>query len=259
MLRRIQCAIGLPQTRPVFVIGTGRSGTHWLGNTLANHPELRTSIEERPMFQWSTQMALNPALERKLYSRLVRAYKWQLLRTWKRLYLDKTHPNIWLAENLKTSFPRSLFLGIERNPYATVASMINHPGVSAWHERWREFSIPNRFLGITIETAKVYDDTPLASRCAMRWVAHHNRMKELKHELGDSLMVVAYEEFAHNTKSIIDRLGRFLELRDPIQTPKVKIDSLTKWKHNLSLEEVEQVHNIVGIHPNAVDYTQVAS
>lgn len=176
---------GILKTRPVFVIGSGRSGTHWVGYSLGNHPEVHATIEVEPMFGWSSSMALNPALENQLLGKLVRAYKWQLLKSIPRLYLDKTHPNIWIAEKLKKAFPQALFAGIERNPYPTVASMLKHKGVLAWHKRWREFPIPNRFLGISLETAQVYDDIPLASKSAMRWVAHHDRMNVLKSTLGD--------------------------------------------------------------------------
>jgi len=257
MIEKLKYVMGYSTTRPVFVIGTGRTGTHWLGYSLGNHAEVRATVEVRPVFEWSTQMALNPDLESMLFGRLVRAYRWQLFRSVPRLYLDKTHPNIWIAEKLRKAFPQSLFIGIERNPYATVASMMKHEGVSAWHKRWREFPIPNRFLGITLDRAKAYDDIPFASKCAMRWVAHHDRMNELRDTLGHSLKVISYEDFVHNTESITRELQHFLELRNPIPTPNVRIDSLTKWKQNLSDEEIQQIHGVVGIRPDAFSHAEV--
>jgi hypothetical protein len=153
--------------RAAFVIGTGRSGTHWLGQSLGDHPEVRATVEAEPMFWISTQLALDRARDTELFPRLVRAYRKQLLRSVPRLYVDKTHPNIWHAEDLKRALPEALFVGIERNPYATVASMVLHPDVSAWHRRWREFPVPNRFLGITPERARV-----LRRPAARRAVCH---------------------------------------------------------------------------------------
>ena len=249
MLAQLKHLLGISPTRPVFVIGTGRSGTHWLGYSLGDHPEVRATIEIQPMFGWSTRMALNSKLERKLFGRLVLAYKWQLLKSAPRLYLDKTHPNIWIAEKLKKAFPKSLFVGIERNPYATVASMMKHKGVSAWHRRWREFPIPNRFLGITAELANTYDSIPLASQCAMRWLAHHDRMKELRSILGNDLIVIPYESFANDTETQIHGLQQFVGLKIPIPIPDVKTDSLHKWKEQLSNEQIVQIQNIVGFSP----------
>jgi hypothetical protein len=238
-------------TRPVFVIGTGRSGTHWLGYSLGNHPEVHATIEVEPMFGLSTKMALNVALEGKLFRQLVRAYQQQLSQCGKRIYLDKSHPNIWLAEKLKQTFPDGLFVGIERNPYATVASMIKHRGVAAWHGRWREFPVPNRFLGITSELAKTYDALPLAAQCAWRWVAHHRRMNQLSKTLGRDLMVISYETFAHQTKQTVEQLQKFLGLQTPIPIPDVKTDSLQKWTSDLSFDDVKQIENVVGFPPDA--------
>lgn len=246
MLQKLKYLAGSPTTRPVFVIGTGRSGTHWLGYSLGNHPEVRATIEVSPMFGLATRMALNPALEQRLFWRLVMAYKWQLLKAAPRIYVDKTHPNIWIAEKLQRAFPQARFLGIERDPYATVASMMKHSRVSAWHRRWREFPVPNRFLGITAEAAAAYDDIPFASQCAMRWLAHHNKMNELRNSLGDALLVISYESFARNTEQTIAGLKEFLGLHEPIPIPEVKLESLSKWKGQLSDAELVDIQNIIG-------------
>ncbi len=251
MLEKLDYIFGCCTTRPVFVIGTGRSGTHWLGYSLANHPEVRATIEIQPLFRLSTRMALNPTLEDKIFDRLVNAYRWQLFKSAPKLYLDKTHPNIWFADKLKAAFPDSLFLGIERNPYATVASMMRHKGVSAWHKRWREFPVPNRFLGITREAAENYDNTPLASQCAMRWIAHQHRMKELQVILRDSLFSISYEQFAYDPAATICAMKEFLGLRKPIPVPDVRMDSLNKWKVQLADEEISQIHSVVGFGPDS--------
>jgi hypothetical protein len=235
--------------RLVLVIGTGRSGTHWLGYSLGDHPEMRATVEIEAMFTWATRMALDPAQEKRMFPRLVRAYRKQILKSAPRLYLDKTHPNIWLAEKLHEAFPDALFLGIERNAYATVASMMEHPGVSDWHRRWREFPVPNRFLGITPDLAATYDDLPLASQCAIRWRAHHERMEELKAVLGPSLMVIAYEEFAHRTQMIVEDLRVYLGLHAPVPVPDVKLDSLTKWRQQLTSQDLDAIESVVGFPP----------
>jgi hypothetical protein len=253
MLEKVKGVFGFPTTRPVFVIGTGRSGTHWLGYSLGTHQEIRATVEVEPMFSLSTRMALNPTLEKKLFKRLVAAYKWQLFKSSTPLYLDKSHPNIWIAEKLKENFPESLFVAIERNPFATVASMMKHKGVSAWHKRWREFPIPNRFLGISEEQSHVYDTIPFASQCAMRWVAHHNKIKELKSILEEDLFLISHESFAHNTEQVIQELQQFLGLHYPIPLPNVKIESLDKWKIDLSDQELMHIQNIVGFSPDTIN------
>jgi hypothetical protein len=255
MFAKLKYLVGSSPTRPVFVIGTGRSGTHWLGYSLGNHPEVRATVEMRPMFGLSTRMALDASLESQLFGKLRRAYQWQLLRSAPRLYLDKSHPNIWIAEKLKDAFPKSQFVAIERNPYATVASMMKHRGVAAWHKRWREFPIPNRFLGITEDIASEYESIPFASQCAMRWLAHRDRLDGLRTSLGDSLFVISYESFASDTEKIIADLQRFLNLCTSIPIPDVKTDSLHKWKKQLSDDEIDQIEDIVRIPPTDFEDT----
>lgn len=241
-----------PSHGPVFVIGTGRSGTHWLGYSLGDHPEVRATVEAQPMFRVSTKIALDASLERPLLRILILAYRWQILRSASRLYLDKSHPNIWIAEKLKAAFPSARFVGIERNPYATVASMMRHRGVSAWHRRWREFPMPNRFLGISAEEAEEYDSIPFPSKCAKRWLAHHERLNELKETLGDDLHVITYEEFAHDTPGVLHDLQGFLKLTQPIPIPEVKTESLHRWEAQLQDREVGQIRDVVGFGPEAL-------
>jgi len=249
VLEKLKYIVGRSHTKPVFVIGTGRSGTHWLGYSLEAHPEIYATIEAQPMFDLSTRIALNETLESRLLVKLLAVYKFQLLKAAPRIYMDKTHPNIWIAEKLHRAFPHARFLGIERNPYATVASMMKHGGVSAWHRRWREFPVPNRFLGITEEIAPLYDDLPFASQCAMRWQAHHNKLNELKGTLGPALLTVSYEEFAHNPKEVTEGIQHFLGLRAPIPVPEVKVDSLDKWRDALSDSDVANIERVVGFPP----------
>ena len=202
------------------------------------------------MFGLSTSMALDPSQESKLYPRLESAYQWQLLKAAPRLYLDKNHPNIWLAERLQASFPDARFIGIERNPYATVASMMHHHGVVSWFGRWREFPVPNRFLGITEEVAPSYEMLPLATKCAMRWLAHHRRMRELRDKLADAMLMISYETFAYETGKTIASIEEFLALKAPLAVPDVKLDSLTKWKQRLSPSELRQIDKVL-IEPSA--------
>ncbi len=234
---------------PIFVIGTGRSGTHWVGYSLATHPEIRATVEVAPMFEWSRQMAMNPGKEPVLLPKLIRNYRWQLLRSTPRHYLDKNHPNIWIAEALLAAFPNALFIGIERNPFATVASMMKHQMVASWPKRWREFPVPNRFLGIDKQIAATYDTLPLSAQCALRWVAHHQRMEELKQTLKGSLRVIQYESFAEDPAKHVRELQSFLPLTQPIPIPEVKSESLDKWKTQLSPEDLDQISRVVGFAP----------
>ena len=236
-------------TQPVFVLGSGRSGTHWLGRTIATHPDVTATIEAQPMFRWSLTMAMDPSIERTLFKPLCHAYEGWLEQATTPLYMDKSHQNIWLAEKLHLAFPAARFAGITRNPYATIASMLRHSGVLRWHRRWREYPVPNRFLGIEESDLETYDDLPMVAKCARRWMAHRDRMIALEGVLGDALLHLQYETFAHEPEATTERLMAFLDLPD-LAVPPVHLESLDKWRSVLSDDAIAVIRDLTGDEPS---------
>ena len=245
MIGKLRLLLGAATAEPIFIIGTDRSGTHWIARTLAAHPEVRATIEQKPMFKWATKMAANPAMEDELFPKLVRLYKWQVFRSAPQHYLDKSHPSIWFAERLAEAFPAARFVGIQRDPFATVSSMLRHKGASGWAHAWRTYPVPNRFLGITAELADGYEELPLASKCALKWLSHRDELSRLQETLDGNVLVVEYESLISNTEEELAKLQAFLRLRLAIPTPEVKDGSLDKWRSQLSSDEIEQISSIV--------------
>ena len=83
--------------RIIFIIGCGRSGTHWLGHTLAAHPDIYVSIEKPTIFNLVTSIALNPRKKKRLLPKLIRQYKYEYHLVRPPIYADKSHPNIYLV------------------------------------------------------------------------------------------------------------------------------------------------------------------
>jgi len=229
--------------RAVFVIGTGRSGTHWLGYQLDKHPDVETTIEDRKIFSLVTERALDFGKRKKLYPKLVRRYKKNIKRTKSAYYADKSHPNIWLVEDLSRDLPGSRYIGIVRNPYATIASMLKHSGVRAWHSRWREFGVPNPFLGITTDMVDSYEDMSLTEKCFLRWLSHYDRMQDLKGRT--DMLVISYENFALKQEETLRAMQVFLELKSGFYPMEVKTESLSKWEADLSEEDKTTISRLL--------------
>jgi hypothetical protein len=236
--------------RKIFIVGTGRSGTHWLGHILQAHPLIHVTVEAPPIFAWATEMAVDPRRKPLVMPLLVQRYEQEHLAVSPRHYADKSHPNIWHAEDLAERLPDAVFVGIQRNPFATVASMLKHPGVLGWHDRWREFPVPNRFLGITAENAGEYDALPQAARCALRWKSHAERMAKLQTSLGGRLLVIGYEDLILRPDAEVARLTAFLGMATPIPVPAIKAESLDRWRRELSVEVQRQIATIAGVPPD---------
>ena len=232
-----------------FIIGTGRSGTHWLGYILKSHPNIKITIEKKPMFKWSTKIALNKKYEKNLYYLLLIYYKYYLHKFKNYIYADKSHPNIWIADKLSNNFPNAVFLGIERNPYSVVTSMLKHEGVSAWHHKWKEFPIPNRFLGIDNKLRKEYENLPLESKCSLRWLAHQKQMNYLQEQLQNKILVLNYEDMILDINNQLKKIQDFLSLEELFPLPEIYKNSLNKWKSYLNDQQIENIYNITNVTP----------
>ncbi|MFC0525313.1 sulfotransferase [Pontibacillus salicampi] len=239
-------------SKKIFIVGSGRSGTHWLGYILDDHPDITVSIEKKQIFNKVTEMALNPNSRKDLFAKLLNLYNRESLKCKTSYYADKSHPNLWLVEALASIYPDAYFIGIQRNPYATVASMLKHgyEGVLKWHKEYTKYPIPNKFLGITSDNIKNYEDFPIAKKCALRWLAHKNRMDQIQKEEKYKLHVVKYEDLITDTNNEVRKIKEFLEIKEDMSIPNVKKESLNKWKEQLTKEEINQVYEIVGIGPD---------
>lgn len=230
----------------IFIVGSGRSGTNWLGNILQSHPAIRVTIEEPLIFNRVTKMALNPSLRPSLFPELIQLYSYYYQESSPCHYVDKSHPNLWLAEALAVIFPESLFIALKRNPYATVSSMLRHNGVLQWHREWDRFPVPNDFLGIDCETAANYSRMGLAEKCALRWAAHMKRINYLaKTNLKTRLLTISYEDLVLNSSNELIRLQNFLGLVESFSSPDIDKKAVNKWQQQLSTREYEGIKNIL--------------
>jgi len=231
----------------IFVIGTGRSGTHWIGNILSGVEEIQTFIEEKPQFPMSTEMALNRFKRPELFPKLIKTYNKLYKKYYPKMILDKTHPNIWLAESLNNIFPNSCFIGMLRNPYATISSMFKHDFILKWQREWKKYPVPNEFLGITQENKENYENLKMEKKCALRWLSHKNKLYDLKNILKEKLKIIKYEDLILNTEKELEDLKRFLGLKKDIPFPVVKRESLDKWKKYLTEEQCENIKEVANI------------
>lgn len=237
-------------SRKIFEMGTGRSGTHWLGYILDSHPEIAATVEKPPIFTWVTEMATDPDTRSRLMPKLIRRYRYEHSSIAPMHYADKSHPTIWIAERLADAFPEARFIGIRRGQYATVASMLRHSGVMQWIHDWKKLPVPNAFLGIDEETAAIYDELPLAARCALRWKSHQVRLAYLERRLADRILVLDYETLQEETRPQLKKIEELVGLGVPIPEPEVKRQSLERWRSDLSSAEISDIDRIVESKPS---------
>lgn len=234
-----------PYRKKLLVLGTGRSGTCWVGSILAQHPEIKGYVEPQPLFSWITQAAIHEADEEALMPKIFGEYE----RLWREAspqhLSDKSHPAIWIAEKLAAHFSDCSFIGVVRDAAPTIASMLLHPGVRRWCEEWHKYPIPNRFLGITEENIRWYRQASIVERCALRWLAHHRELARLESILGDRFTLVRYEDLVSNAAKVLQSLQSFIGLECQFAAPSPEVDTLTKWRTQLTSEDVKKIQSVI--------------
>jgi len=194
----------------IFVIGCGRTGTHWLGRSL-EQSGLRVLWEDHATFQRSVELALYPSRRRRLLADHIAFYQTQSPMT-----VCKAHPNLFVARDLARAVPDAIFLYTHRDVRDTVRSMLHHRGTRRWAIEADLYPEADDFLGRS--NPKLYAELGVAGRCAMRVASHALEARSL-HRLGIDMLVHDYDAAVvdpeASASALSAKLGRAIELIAP--------------------------------------------
>ena len=231
----------------IFLVGNGQTGTNWLGQIVLSHPNITGQNERLPEFQLVTQLGVHkPVYDTQEYqsklNRVVQQYQLRSSQTTAtkeyRYHSDKSHPGLWIAEDLRRAFPAAKFVGIHRCVYPTVASCIQHKGVSNWFQHPEQF-VRNHlspFLGVTDRNYDRFSGLPLHVQCALRWASHQQEYERLESEsiwgktTDSSLLLMDYRSLALNPSRELNKLQEFLRLDRPFHRAPASHYDPRKWK-----------------------------
>ncbi len=231
-------------TKNIFILGAGRSGTHLMAKLLESSPSVCKVTYEKPeLFRRSVRIASRPDTKEVLYPELTRIYQRITKKCNGQYYADKSHPNIWFAEDLANTFPDCVFLAMSRNVYSVVASMLQHASVLKWEQNWEGYPFPNPFIGVTKENVKQFRSAPIHCKCAYRWLCHRNRIIELKKKFPDRLLVVNYDKLIASNAEV-RRVEAFLKLEKPMKSSMINRKLPSKRK-KLSKSQMSEINKIV--------------
>lgn len=224
----------------IFIVGCGRSGTNWLGNIINTSKEIYTTIEAPETFNLVTDIVIKG--KKELLNNLINRYD-SISNLVKPLhYADKSHHNLWLVDDLVSEFSDSKFIGIYREVYGTVASMLKHKGVLSWFDTWDKYPVPNKFLGITNYNENIYNNYSLIEKCTLRWASHYDQLIYLQEKYTDKFLSINYDDLVDNIDQEVDKINKFLNL-DSVKVVPVK---KSLYKHNdLSFKDREEIANII--------------
>jgi hypothetical protein len=158
--------------------------------------------------------------------------------------VDQSHPNLFHFRYLSKEFPEARFVGLIRDPYSVVYSMLHHSGVLKWIHNWHLYPVPNEFLGIRYGEEQFYARLTLAERSALRWASHIEKMNDAAAELLHRICIIRYEDLCLSHEETKDKLARFLGVQNQFSIPDINFSSLTK-KDALSKTDRRAIYHII--------------
>lgn len=235
----------MQRSRIVFVVGTGRSGTHFLTQCLTQHPQVSDLTDGREnawVFAASVRLATSQAQFGDRAS-LVAKYRWLRRRCPTAIFVDQSHSNLWNHEFLAPAFKDALWLATVRDPRSVVASMLQHPGVRSRTKNWRSYPFPSPFLGVTEHNLEQYEASSLAGRCAYRWLSHIDRTRELAEQ--GKVRPLSFEQLVQSSDRTIGAVWEGLGLDVPADVEyHARPETIDGWRDVLDDDQAQEIQRV---------------
>jgi hypothetical protein len=236
----------------VFVVGTGRSGTHFTVRLLNGFAHAHDPLngQENPAILKDVARA---AMHHRMPSRATTDHYRACLDSGEGVFLDQHHPNLFFARHWAEIFEGIVFLYPQRPVHQIVASMLRHRGVMDWYRyarHWRRRFLdpvpyPNRFLGLA--HASDISSIPAHLLCAHRVIAHRRAYEATVARGGADLRSIDFEALVDDplaefsrvfTRPELDRLGDFTLTETPDKA------TLTKYRDVLDARQVDEIESL---------------
>lgn len=245
LLKRIPCPRRVKS--PIFIVGTGRSGTTILGSVLSIHK--RVGFLNEPKALWHSAVKCEDLigsyskrpgryrLDRsdavaRVNMAMHRLYGWYSAATLSRRVVDKYPELIFRAPFVRELFPDAKFLFLYRNGWDTCRSItkwserLGRREGGAVHDWW---GLNNRKWRLLVEQL-VVDDPELADHvdeigalsnhadmAAVEWIVAMREGLRISREYPAAVHAVCYEELVKEPRKVLMEISDFCELGpDPV-------------------------------------------
>lgn len=235
---------------PVFIVGTGRSGTHFLCRCLISIVGLSDYYGgvESPHIFWD--IARKTYQGHRLSQNHFKYYKTLMKLVYPKLLVDQTHPNLWHVKELLETFPNARFLALSRDVYSVINSMLSHKGTASWIDQEKNFC-PNKFLGITSQNRFVYKNNfSRIQKFACRWFAHQKEIESIAREFPLNVLRVKYEDLVLDLQGELSRICDFLNIRCEYNLLPQVIESSLYKQDLLSALDKDQIQQAIAVAVN---------
>lgn len=251
-----------------FIVGTGRSGTHFLADSIAKIPEIKMWGENTPSFFFQVVLSNHELNERAVTPDAVTALRFYMWYTYKyyrpdvkstkspAIYLEKANILQSIPELTMAAFPKAKFIRIIRDGRDAVASMVhNHPFI-------RLMSVdPKRHpeYGLGIRDKEDYDfylKAPLHVRAAVNWRGKTETGLKFKDKMpSDRLLEVRYEDTLIKPHATSEMIHEFLGTNQPANIFEGGYkSSVGAYKNRLSKQQIDDICEVINETNNRIGY-----
>ena len=255
---------------PVFLIGSPRSGTTFLGECLAalpgftyHHEPVATKYAARFVYDGTWGFLRARHFYRSVYGWLTRVHLDADLR-----FVEKTPRNCFLVPFLARAFPGSVFVYIERDGRDAALSHSKKPwlqGAQAGSGRREPGGYEYGAARFYVEPGREaeFEATSDIHRCIWDWRRHVGAARSGLAGLPPARWhFVRYERLVEDPRGEAARLADFLGVRDPAARARCKAaaaharpDSVGRWRRELSAEALAEVEAEAGLLLRSLGYT----
>jgi Sulfotransferase family len=269
--------------KPIFILGTPRSGTTWLGAIMKQHPNIHLLHEINNVWMWGnanksddtlTKANLNPKIEKYIRQKFIS----HLEKDPRKRICDKTPRNCLRIRAIQAIFPDAKIIMLLRDGRAVINSTkkeLKKPKGVPWKEifrRLKNFSILEigvilprlesrfkRIMGIPLEYwgtrppgwEKWIGKFPNHVILAKQWAATIDIAVSEGRELSsENYLEINYEELVVSPAQEIQKIAEFVELDNPqsmidYAITTAKPSKTDKWKDNFDAEVLDDIRRII--------------
>ena len=249
-------------SNPVFILGSPRSGTTFLGNCLSeasiisyhNEP-LITKITAEFVYRKSVSYRISRLIYITVYSALFLLY-YKPGRT----FCEKTPRNCTIVPFLASTFLQSRFIHIVRDGRDAAVSHLKKPWLLEETNRLPIYH-PYRYIfgsrpryWVEEDRKREFYDTTDTHRVIWNWRIYNEMVLTASSRLSaDRYLRIFYEDIAKDPDKVSRTILEFLEYDDQsaqsrLSTAfqKMKTDTIGQWKDSLSREQLETIYREAG-------------
>ncbi|MBE9062328.1 sulfotransferase [cf. Phormidesmis sp. LEGE 11477] len=257
-LNRVWSTLFPNLSRPVFLIGAARSGTTFLGDCLAEVPELSyhfepiaTKAAARYVYEGLWNQAKAEWFYRTVYAWLMRLHADGDLR-----FVEKTPRNCCIIPFLSEAFPDAQFIHIIRDGRDAALSLSKKPWLAksaADSGKYEPGGYPyGPYAQFWVEPArrKEFETTSDLRRCIWAWQRFtEEAIADTRDLPSDKLLEVRYESFGSDPTGEADRILNFLGIEDTNsrQPFKAAVSAFNprlteQWKRQLNEQQLAEIY-----------------